>query len=70
MCVAPKHATIKILGKIMSVFCSIMASVKALHSQNVICRAEKRCNLNFTDIGIIHCKCEVKKEKALMSIIM
>ena len=66
MCVALKDAMIKILGKMMNVFCSMMTSVKALHSQNMICRAEKRSNLNFMDIEIIHCKCEVRKEKALM----
>ena len=62
MCVASKDAAIKILGKIINVFCSRMTSVKALHSQIYDMQSRKAHQLKkIMDIGIIHCKCEVRK---------
>ena len=47
MCVALKDATIKILGKMMNVFCSMLTSVKALHSQKYDMQSRKAQQFKF-----------------------
>ena len=47
MRVALKDATFKILGKIMSVFCSMMTTVKALHSQKYDMQSRKAQQFKF-----------------------